>query len=196
MVRKRGEARPMATALQCLLEKGLRDCANEVAIRVGDRVVTFAELDEEVRRCAAGMLAKSIEPGDRVALMLPNRLETVIAILACYTVGAVAMPLNYRYLADEAEHAIILATPKLLLFHAERADVIHEVLKRVGPIQTFRLDDGNTHGTGTPPFAELLQFEPFSGPVHLDEQAPALLLFTSGTTALPKGVVHSHASTF
>ncbi len=186
----------MATALQCLLEKGLSNRANDVAIRIGDRVVTFAELDKEVRRCAAGMLAESIEPGDRIALMLPNRLETVIAILACYAVGAVAMPLNYRYLADEAEHAINLATPKLLLFHAERADIIHEVLKRVDPIRTFRLDDGNTHGTDAPPFAELLEFEPLSGPVHLDEQAPALLLFTSGTTALPKGVVHSHASTF
>jgi len=186
----------MTTALQRLLESGLQVRADDVAISVGNRFATFAELDLEVRRCAAGMVAEGILPGDRVALMLPNRLETVVAILGCYAVGAVAMPLNYRYVAEEAEHALSMASPKLLLFHAERAEVIREVLDRVDPISTFRLDDEGASATAARPFANLLAFDPIPVSADVGEQAPALLLFTSGTTALPRGVVHSHASTF
>ena len=72
------------------------------AIVDGDTTVSFAGLHERVRDVARGYLAHGIEPGDRVAVWAPNRLEFILAMLGAQSIGAAVVPLNTRYTGHEA----------------------------------------------------------------------------------------------
>lgn len=79
-----------------------RDVApGQIAVRFGGRALTHGELESKASRLAGGLLAAGIAPGDRVALFMPNCPELVIAYLACFAAGVIAVPLNTRYRAPE-----------------------------------------------------------------------------------------------
>ncbi len=90
--------------LQGLLENGLSMDSHRVAIRFEDQEISFDELDLNMRRLAAGFEDQGVKQGDRVAWFMPNCLEAVLTTLACYRIGAISVPLNYRYLPEEACH--------------------------------------------------------------------------------------------
>ena len=77
-------------------------------------------LDDLSGRLAGNLLALGLEPGDRVASLMPNRPALVIHYLACFKAGLVATPLNYRYMAPEIDHALQVSKARALLAHAER----------------------------------------------------------------------------
>ena len=71
---------------------------------------------------AAGYLGLGLEPGDRVASLMPNRVDLVVHYLACFKAGLIATPLNYRYTATEIDHALGVSGARVLLAHEERAE--------------------------------------------------------------------------
>ena len=85
------------------------------------RRLTWAELEEESARLAAGYLSLGLERGDRLASLMPNRVALVVHYLACFRAGLVATPLNYRYTAGEIDHALSVSTAAALVAHSERA---------------------------------------------------------------------------
>src|SRR5262245_65645543 len=92
--------------LSRLLETGLRTKPDEPALVSLERQWTWRELDQASRRLAAHYLCLGLQPGDRVASLLPNRGALVVHYLACINAGLVATPLNYRYQAPEIDHAL------------------------------------------------------------------------------------------
>ena len=92
-----------------------------VAVESAYRRLTWAELEEESARLAAGYLSLGLEPGDRLASLMPNRVALVVHYLACFKAGLVATPLNYRYTAREIDHALSVSTAAALVAHGERA---------------------------------------------------------------------------
>jgi acyl-CoA synthetase (AMP-forming)/AMP-acid ligase II len=111
-----------APPLNELLGAGLEAGPDEVALVSAERALTWRELDEESARLAGGYRGLGLEAGDRLASLMPNRIDLVVHYLACFRAGLVAAPLNYRYTAREIDHALEVSGARALLAHVERAE--------------------------------------------------------------------------
>ncbi len=147
-------------------------------------------------RLAAGYLGLGLAPGDRVASLMPNRTELLVHYIACMKCGLVAMPLNYRYMAPEIDHALEVGGAKILLAHDERRDDL--ALSRLAgtlPLGRISYDDTGGHGGGgeggSPSFKSLTEGAPSRDFAPPKPEDPAIIFFTSGSTGKPKGVCHS-----
>jgi acyl-CoA synthetase (AMP-forming)/AMP-acid ligase II len=142
-----------------------------VALAFEDREYTAAQLDALAAGLAGTLAGQGVRAGDRVALMASNRPEFVVAVLAVWRLGAAVVLLSPAWRRGEVEHALAITSP--------------------------------AHAVGDQPvLAELMPMlhldEPIAGldapHVRPDPGADAVLVFSSGTTGLPKAVRHTHAS--
>lgn len=151
---------------------------------------TYAELSAAADALAFEMTAAGLA-GERVALMLPNRPETVLAYLACFTSGAICAPFNSRYAPPEIERALRRARPAWLIVHASRLDELAKVDPAASAgIRVLVVGDSDRYE----PLAPLLAPRSVPRPERQDPEQPAVLFFTSGSTGTPKGVLHDHGS--
>jgi long-chain acyl-CoA synthetase len=108
---------------------------------------TWRMLDIVSTRLASNYLDLGLAPGDRVASLMPNRTELMVHYLACMKCGLVAMPLNYRYMAPEINHALEVSGAKILLAHDERRqDLAASKLAGKLPLGQLSYDDNGGHG--------------------------------------------------
>jgi acyl-CoA synthetase (AMP-forming)/AMP-acid ligase II len=139
--------------------------------------VSFADLHEAVERLAGQLAGAGVEPGDAVALSLPNGIEIVLAFLAIVRAGAAAAPLNPGYTAPEFSTYLEDLRPRAMLFMGDTAAPARAVCAELG-IAKLDLSSGNPSelslGLAALPIPEA------------DPDAVALLLHTSGTTSKPK----------
>jgi malonyl-CoA/methylmalonyl-CoA synthetase len=149
--------------------------------------LTYGALFAAAERLAAGLAARGVERGERVAVFLGNRPELVIAYLALLRLGAATVALNPAYRRRELEHLLADAAPRLLLTEAARLPVLEEVpaearagIEVVLAEDLDRLGADQVDPAGTPP----------PPPVSGDDLA--LLLYTSGTTGPSKGAMITH----
>jgi len=151
---------------------------------------SWRELDAIVERCATGLFHRGIGKGERVALLLGNCNEFVIAFLAALRLGAIAVPLNIRQQTDELDYALNQCGATLLVHEADLAQRL-PAAARV-PALRHRVAVGD--GADSESFAALLD-DGAAGelaPVNIAEEDTAAILYTSGTTGKPKGAMLSH----
>src|SRR5919199_6655198 len=153
--------------------------------------MTCRQLDAAAARVARGYLDLGLRPGDRIASLMPNRIDLVVHYLACFRAGLVATPLNYRYTAREIDHALEVSGAQVLLAHVERAeDVGGSELAASLELGVIAYRDAEPLATGNeePPgvdggwrhdFAALQGSEPLARTEkEPDPEAPAVIFFT------------------
>lgn len=147
--------------------------------------ISYREMCERVERAAAVLAAHGVTKGDRVALLAANSVDFIVAIFAISFLGAIVVPINFRLAAEEVRQIIRDCQPRCLLSDDEYAPMVREAssmpMLRLGEMQAegWAVSD-DRHAPLVPELCDIR-----------DDQA---ILYTSGTTGLPKGVVLSYAN--
>jgi fatty-acyl-CoA synthase len=168
----------------------------------GNRI-SYLQLHEKVHSTCCWLQSIGIEKGDRVAIMLNNCPEFIELFLACSTLGALFVPVNYRLAAPELDYTLANSRPRLFVFGDEFAETVLSLnLNNRRPLMLLACVPECLHG------GDIMDYhggvEAYSGqrPFLSDLMAPAVpeephvIMYTSGTTGQPKGAVLSHRKTF
>ena len=168
--------------LYSIFRTRVRNCAEALAVEDGSNRLTYAELHDRVDRLASVFLARGIAPGDRIAILSHNRAEYLELQLAASGIGAIVACLNWRLAPDELRHCVELVEPVLALVEpglkAAYQDIASTPCLEIGPELESAL-------AGARPDARV-------GTLVDDPEAGLTILYTSGTTGLPKGALISH----
>jgi acyl-CoA synthetase (AMP-forming)/AMP-acid ligase II len=166
------------------------------ALIMDDKQLTFKQLNDMANRLAHGLISQGVAPGDRVALLAENCLEFVIANYAVAKCGAILVPVNFRYkkaellyVVNDSEPCVLLHGPEFpALLDESRGDFESSV--RLVAISGESLDSGLT-------MEGLMDGRSAKDPtIVVDPHTPAVIMYTSGTTGVPKGVRFSHNAYF
>ncbi|MFI5696453.1 long-chain fatty acid--CoA ligase [Kribbella sp. NPDC051586] len=188
----------MSFNLATILSESARTHAGKIAVISGDFRMTYAELDAASDRFAAGLRARDIHPGDSVGLQLPNLPQFVIAYFGLLKAGAITVPMNVLYKADEVAYILRDAQARMLITWA---GVAEEAAKGAAEAGVYDLVTVTTPGLPQPAFGtsfEQLLIDAPSTPelYQSDPGDTAVIVYTSGTTGRPKGAELTHFQLF
>lgn len=158
--------------------------------------VTYREADGITSQVAHALAARGLEPGARVLLFCENSVEAYLAKVGVAKAGMVAVPVNPALAPDVLEHLIGQAEPGLAIVDAELWPRAEQAFTATGLRVGATITIGGGPVAGSPSFGDLLEGLPTTEPdveIHADDIWE--ILYTSGTTAMPKGVMISHGST-
>lgn len=158
--------------------------------------ITWREFDEKSNRFANLLLSNGIKKGDRVGILLMNCLEWLPIYFGALKAGAVVVPLNYRYTAGEIDYCVNFADTSILVFGLE---FIGRVEFLVASNKLSKLKTLLYVGDGCPGFAECYydlasESSPASPNIAMSLDDDAAIYYSSGTTGLPKAILHTHKS--
>jgi long-chain acyl-CoA synthetase len=159
---------------------------DRTALKLDDNEISYTQLEEASARAAGLIRAKGVEPGERVAVMLPNVPYFAILYFGILRAGAVVVPLNPRYGESEVAYHLGDSEAKLLFAWHQFSDAAE---KGAGEhdIEMIPVEPGK--------FEEVLKdAEPYSDVQGREEDDAAVILYTSGTTGTPKGAVLTHGN--
>jgi acyl-CoA synthetase (AMP-forming)/AMP-acid ligase II len=163
------------------------------ALIEGDRRLTWREFERDTARAANGLKTLGLHCGDRVALLMDNSLEMAVVLFGILRCGCVAVPLNVSIadnavagMIDDAEARAVFASGR----HRERIDGLRADSETVARAERVGLGENRRGWTHLEHWLES-QSPEWNGAVHLDQECN--IIYSSGTTGLPKGIVHTHA---
>jgi citronellyl-CoA synthetase len=168
------------------------------ALLCGDTVLSYAQVNEQANRIAHYLLAQGLGKGDCVAIVLENRPQLLITVLAVAKVGAVSAMINTSQTGDALVHSLALVAPVAVVVGDERVAVFNDVRGRtaLADARTWWVADQDS-GAAPCGFVDLIgSSEDYPGDNPLGRQVffndPCFYLYTSGTTGLPKAGVFRH----
>jgi long-chain acyl-CoA synthetase len=158
------------------------------------RQITWREFDIKANRFANLLMTRGIKKGDRVAILLMNCIEWLPIYFGILKTGAIVVPMNYRYTADEIKYCADLADVDCLVFGPEFVGRVEQIFSTLHKIKNMFYI-----GEDTPSFAdnyeELTPHCSTSAPaVEIEENDDAAIYFSSGTTGFPKAILHKQSA--
>jgi malonyl-CoA/methylmalonyl-CoA synthetase len=150
--------------LRQLFDLSLINRRDQVALEWAGATYTFGDLDARSNRVARVLKRRGLAAGDRLGVYLPNRIEMIDLYLACIKLGVIFVPINILYREREISHILSDAEPKLHITEAELPELAAEAAMQSDVLEAFPLEG----------------------------DAPAALVYTSGTTGTSKGAILTH----
>jgi fatty-acyl-CoA synthase/long-chain acyl-CoA synthetase len=175
------------------LARHARSIPDTTALRFDGDGLTYGELDERVTRLARALRERGVVSGDRIAVLALNGLEVVEAFLAGVRLGAIVVPVNFRLVADEVAYVLADSGAVAVVTDGPMAAVMAKAREQAAAVTTALVIGGGDAGPGSENYAAAVAAagtEPLDDVVA--EEAPAFIMYTSGTTGRPKGAVLTH----
>lgn len=164
----------------------------EVLRLLGDRGYTAHELQHRASRCASVLLDLGGGPGERVAIMLTNRIEFIDAFFGIARLGGISVPLNISLRGPMLEHQLRETRPSVVVVETAMLEVMRAALEVIESSAQILLVGGSS--SGCVDYDAVVKDAPLSVATPVDRREVATILYTSGTTGPSKGVIHTHNS--
>jgi fatty-acyl-CoA synthase len=181
----------MALLLGDVVRRQARYRPEKTAYVIGAHRVTYRRFDATANRLAHALRALGVGRGDRVATLAQNRVEYPAVYFAVAKLGALHVPINFRYRAGEIRYALDQSGASVVLCAREFTEVVRDLRGDLPALRHVIPLDGEDPGSFADLTSRASEAEPPAEP-GLDERDPHVLLYTSGTTGDPKGALLSH----
>ncbi|MBP6343149.1 MAG: acyl--CoA ligase [Candidatus Omnitrophica bacterium] len=160
------------------------------AVIFKEEQITYSRLAEEVAKLAAGLKNLGVAKAVKVGIYLPNSPEYVYSYLACFTLGAVVVPLDYQLKEDELASCLGHSETKFLIARPHGDIALDKVVSDAGTVEKIVLVGADATQSHQIAWTSLMQTQATSLPaVSIDPKDPSMILYTSGTTGKPKGIL-------
>ena len=156
------------------------------------REITWETFDQKANRFANLLLTRGCQKGEKVAVLLMNSIEWLPIYFGILRAGAIAVPLNYRYAADEIKYCLEKADCTVLVFGPEFIGRIEQICDQL-PAVGHMFYVGEDCPTFADNYEDMIRYCSFEKPnFDITEDDNAAIYFSSGTTGFPKAILHSH----
>ena len=185
--------------IAALLEEQAEKLGDRPYLYFEDRTIPFDELNRQVNRAANGLAELGVRPGVGVAIMMPNSPEWLFVYFGIQKLGAYAVPVNVALKGEGLRHIVAHSDSGILVCHPDYVETIEAIRDSLPEIREIIVDT-----TGSPEWLppggwrtlhQVMQAPDRNPTVEVDPDAISVLLYTSGTTGAPKGVVSRYRST-
>jgi acyl-CoA synthetase (AMP-forming)/AMP-acid ligase II len=160
------------------------------ALVCGEQRMSWREVERQSAQIAAGLRKMGVRSGDRIALLLGNRIEFVLAMFGAAHLGAVTVLLSTRQQKPEIAYVLADCGARLLIHESTLADRLPDPGDVPELVQRIAVDDD----ARVSEFAVLAGNDPLPEPADIGEEDTAMILYTSGTTGRPKGAMLAHCN--
>jgi acyl-CoA synthetase (AMP-forming)/AMP-acid ligase II len=195
---------PMGYNIADLFERAVDAVPDRVAVVCDGRRLTYREFDEEANRLAHHLLAQGFGHGDHIGIYAQNSLEWIVAMIAAFKIRAVPININFRYVEDELAYLFDNADLVAVLHDREYVHRIAAVKDRTPSLRHFVCmdapagsgGDDDLASIGSLPWPDAVAAQPSTRPELDRTDDDEYVLYTGGTTGMPKGVVWRHEDVF
>lgn len=179
-----------------ILRVNAKKFPKKLAVKDIKRALNYTELNERVNRLGNGLMDMGLKKGDKIGILLFNNLEFVETYCALAKIGVIAVPINFRYVGKDVEFVMDNSDAKAMILGEEFVNIVNPIkanLKKI-PKNNYIVVGENVPSDYIG-FEKLIDKSSDNEPnIKVDSKDTWILLYTSGTTGVPKGVVRSHES--
>ena len=185
--------------LSGVLEEQARALGDQTFLYFEEREISFAEINRMTNRVANGLAGLGVKPGVGVSIMMPNSPEWLFVYFATQKLGAYAVPVNVALKGEGLRHVLDHSDSKVLVSHPDYRENIQTIAGSLGKLEKIVVDASEAPAAWAAPagwltLAQLMEASDENPDAQIDEEAMSALMYTSGTTGAPKGVVNRYKS--